>query len=311
MRRLTHIIPCLDIRGGRVVQGVRFRALEDRGEPAALAAAYEEAGADELALLDIGGVGGQGSILLGSGAAGERSPLGPSSAGGERSPSLGAGGAMNERSIPLGAGVGKNERSALEGTSGRQAFLTLVASIRNRLKIPLLVGGGIRSVDDAARLIDLGVDRISLGAAAVERPALLGELAARFGAERLVLSVDAARGEGGGWEVVTRGGAHRTGLEPVRWAREAAALGVGAILLTSLERDGTQSGYELDLLRAVVQEAKIPVIASGGASSAEDLIAAAAAGAAGLLAASIFHGGITTPRELKRSLAAAGIGVRS
>jgi cyclase len=178
--------------------------------------------------------------------------------------------------------------------------------------IPLTVGGGVRSAADARRLLLSGADKVGINSAAVERPELLGELARRFGSQCVVLSVDAQRRNvpEGGWEVVTRGGRHATGLDVLQWITEGVERGAGEILLTSIDRDGTQGGYDLELLAEVAARVRVPVIASGGAGAPEHLAEALAAGAAAVLAASIFHQGTWTVDGIKRELAAAGYPVR-
>ncbi len=197
---------------------------------------------------------------------------------------------------------------------GRANAAETVAAVRRSLRIPLTVGGGLRTVDDAARLLDAGADKVSVNTAAVEDPGLLTRLAERFGRQCVVLALDAARedpAQPGPWEVVVRSGKERTGRSAVAWAVEAADLGAGEILLTSWDRDGTQSGYDLPLLSAVVGAVEVPVIASGGAASAAHLREALAAGAEAVLAASIFHDGHTTVAEVKARLARDGVGVRT
>jgi cyclase len=175
--------------------------------------------------------------------------------------------------------------------------------------IPLTVGGGVRSEADARRLLRSGADKVGINSAAVEHPELIGELARRFGSQCVVLSVDAKRRDGG-WEVVTRGGRHATGLDALAWIREGVERGAGEILLTSIDRDGTQGGYDLALVREVAEAVPVPVIASGGAGEAEHLAQALAAGAAAVLAASIFHEGTYTVGDVKRVIAEAGFPVR-
>lgn len=247
----VRVIPCLDVRDGRVVKGIRFQGLVDAGDPAERAAAYEAQGADELVILDVSAT-----------------------------------------------------------PEGRGHAVETVRKVREVLRIPLTVGGGVRRVEDAARLLDAGADKVSVNTAAVERPEILSELATRFGAQCTVLAVDAAQRADGGFEVVTRSGTHRTGIDVVQWARDGVARGAGEILLTSWDRDGTRSGYDTVLLRAVSDAVRVPVIASGGAASADHLVAALAAGASAVLAASIFHYGETTVADVKRELARAGFEVR-
>lgn len=245
------IIPCLDVRDGRVVKGVKFQGLRDAGDPADLAHAYELQGADEIVLLDVSAT-----------------------------------------------------------PQGRAHQTETVARVRAMLSIPLTIGGGVRVADDAGRLLDAGADKVSVNTAAVLRPELLSELAERFGRQCTVIAIDAAATEGGGWEVVIRSGKERMGLDAVEWAKRAVALGAGEILLTSWDRDGTRSGYDLELLRAVSQQVRVPVIASGGANHARHFIEALEAGADAVLAASIFHDGDYTVDELKQTMHAQGVEVR-
>jgi imidazoleglycerol phosphate synthase cyclase subunit len=245
------IIPCLDVRDGRVVKGVRFQGLRDAGDPAELAASYEEQGADELVMLDVSAT-----------------------------------------------------------PEGRGNAVETVRRVRAVLAIPLTVGGGVRSLDDAAALLEAGADKVSANTAAVNDPALLTRMAERFGVQCTVLALDAAMREGGGWEVVTLSGKRRTGLDAVQWAARAASLGAREILLTSWDRDGTKAGYDLDLIGAVAGAVNVPIIASGGAAHPDHLVSALQAGASAVLAASIFHFGEYTVATLKQSLAAAGLEVR-
>jgi cyclase len=246
------VIPCLDVRDGRVVKGVRFQNLRDAGDPAAQAARYERTGADELVLLDVSAT-----------------------------------------------------------PDGRANATHTVAAVRQVLGIPLTVGGGIRTADDAARLLDAGADKVSVNTAAVDDPALLSRLADRYGAQCTVIAIDAARHPtGDGWEILVRSGADRPRRDAVAWAVEAVARGAGEVLLTSWDRDGTRSGYDLPLLAAVSRAVSVPVIASGGAAHADHLADALRAGADAVLAASIFHDGELTPDDVKRALRAQGIEVR-
>ena len=248
----VRIIPCLDVRDGRVVKGVRFRGLRDQGDPAALARAYEEQGADEVVVLDVTAT-----------------------------------------------------------TEGRGTRLDTVAAVRARLSVPLTVGGGIGGIDDAAALLEAGADKVAVNTAALRRPELLSELAARFGSQCVVVSIDAlARGAGGGYEVVVRSGTERVARDAVAWAREAVERGAGEILLTSIDRDGTRSGYEVRLLRTVRAVVPVPIVASGGADSPEHMADAVRAGADAVLAASIFHQGNWTVEGVKRALAELDVAVR-
>ncbi len=193
---------------------------------------------------------------------------------------------------------------------GRGHRLDVVRGVREVLPIPLTVGGGVRSVEDAGALLDAGADKVAVNTAAVGNARLLDRLAGRFGRQCTVLALDAARRDGG-WEVVIRSGRERTGLDAVDWAREAVARGAGEILLTSWDRDGTRSGYDLELLAAVSASVTVPVIASGGADAPRHMAEALAAGADAVLAASIFHDRDTTVARLKAELAALGVEVRS
>jgi imidazoleglycerol phosphate synthase cyclase subunit len=244
------VIPCLDTRDGRVVKGIQFRALRDSGDPAALACAYAEQGADEIVLLDVSAT-----------------------------------------------------------TDGRANALDTVRAVRDVLPIPLTVGGGVRSDADAVSLLSAGADKVALNTAAARDPDLITRLATMFGSQCVVLSVDAARA-GDGWTAVVRAGTEPTTRDAVAWAVEGAQRGAGEILLTSVDRDGTQSGYDLDLVTCVSSRVRVPVVASGGARSGDDLTAAIRAGADAALAASIFHDGITSIAAVKARLTAAGIPVR-
>lgn len=252
MALARRVIPCLDIDGGRVVKGVRFRGIRDAGDPALAAKQYDKGGADELVFLDITATSDNRGILL-----------------------------------------------------------ETVGKVARNLRIPLTVGGGVRSVDDFALLLRSGADKVSVNSAAVARPELLGECAARFGAQCVVLAIDAKQCAPNQWQVVTHGGRKPVGLDAVEWARQACAIGAGEILLTSMDADGTKDGYDLSLTRAVSQAASAPVIASGGAGKPEHLAAAFLDGEAdAALAASIFHDGIYTIAETKAHLESRGIEVR-
>ncbi len=247
------IIPCLDVKDGRVVKGVNFVALRDAGDPVEQAAVYDAAGADELTFLDI-----------------------------------------------------------TASHENRDTILDVVSRTASRIFLPLTVGGGVRSTDDMRRLLLAGADKCSMNSAAVARPALVQEAAEKFGSQCVVVAVDArSTGAGSGrWEVFTHGGRTGTGMDAVAWCRQVAALGAGEILLTSMDRDGTGAGFDLDLLRAVCSAVRLPVVASGGVGTLEHFAAGAEAGATGLLAASVFHFGTFTIPQVKASLAAAGLPVR-
>jgi len=247
------IVPCLDVRDGKVVKGIRFQGLKEAGDPAERAAAYEAQGADELVLLDVSAT-----------------------------------------------------------PEGRRTAHETVRRVREVLSIPLTVGGGVRSADDAGRLLDAGADKVSVNTAAVRDPAVLSAIAERFGRQCAVLALDAARPEGGGegFEVVVLSGKERTGMDAIDWARRAVEAGAGEILLTSWDRDGTRLGYDLELLRAVAGAVSVPIVASGGVDHAEHLLEGLGAGADAVLAASIFHYDETTVGEVKAALAAGGAEVR-
>lgn len=185
-----------------------------------------------------------------------------------------------------------------------------VAAVRRALAIPLTAGGGVRSAEDAGRLLAAGADKVSVNTAAFRDPGLLGSLAERFGAQCTVLALDAAARPGGGWEVVVQSGTERTGVDAVEWARAAEARGIGEVLLTSWDRDGTGCGYDLGLVAAIAEAVQVPVIASGGAESAEHLAAALEAGASAVLVASVLHDGRDTVAGLKRALGRLGVEVR-
>ena len=247
----SRIIPCLDIRGGRIVKGVQFQNLRDAGDPVAQAARYEADGADELVVLDVS--------------------------------------------------------ATLEE---RMAALDVVGALRTTLRIPLTVGGGVRSVDDARTLLEAGADKVAVNSAAVARPDLLRELSTAFGRQCTVVAVDAARDPAGCWSVMVRGGRVRTERTVIAWLREAESLGAGEVLLTSWDRDGTRSGYDLELLGAASAAIRLPIIASGGADSAQHMAEALQVGASAVLAASIFHDHDMTCDQVKGALRLAGIEVR-
>ena len=249
---LTHrIIPCLDIRDGRVVKGVRFQNLKDAGDPVEAAAAYACAGADELVVLDVSAT-----------------------------------------------------------PDGRKTAADTVAAIRKVLDIPLTVGGGVRSIANAQRLLSAGADKVGVNSAAVARPELLSELALAFGRQCTVLSVDAARDSDGGWDVVVRSGTSRVGRDAIQWAQEGVGLGAGEILLTSWDQDGTRQGYDLELISAMANAIRVPIIASGGANGAQHMAQALEAGASAVLAASIFHEKSTTIPKVKTELIGQGLEIR-
>jgi cyclase len=246
------IIPCLDVKDGRVVKGIHFVQLRDAGDPVELAGAYNQAGADELVFLDI---------------------------------------------------TASSDR--------RDILIDVVERTARKVFIPLCVGGGVRSVADARRILLAGADKVSVNTAAVERPELITELSNEFGAQAVVLAIDARRRSPGSWNVITYGGRKDTGLDAIEWASRGERLGAGEILLTSMDTDGTQAGFDCELTRTVSRATTIPVIASGGGGQPDDFVRVLQEGEAdAALAASIFHYGTYTVGELKEHLARHGIPVR-
>lgn len=196
-------------------------------------------------------------------------------------------------------------------SDGRDTMVEVVERAAQRLFIPLTVGGGVRRIEDARRLLRAGADKVAVNTAAILRPALIAELAAELGSQCVVAAIDARRRPGGGWEVFSHGGRQPTGLDATTWAALSARLGAGELLVTSMDRDGTREGFDLDLVRAVARSCDVPVIASGGVGSLQDLVECALEGSAdALLAASIFHYGEHTVAEAKAALSAAGVCVR-
>ncbi|MXW66201.1 MAG: imidazole glycerol phosphate synthase subunit HisF [Gemmatimonadales bacterium] len=251
----VRVIPCLDVRDGRVVKGVRFDNLADQGDPARLARRYEREGADELVILDVSAT-----------------------------------------------------------AEGRVARFETVGRVRDEISIPLTVGGGVRTAEDAGALLEAGADRVAVNTAAVERPELLSEIATRFGAQCAVLALDGGATSdetcASGFEVLTHSGSRRTGVDAAEWSRQAAELGAGEILLTSFDRDGTRSGYDLALIGVIREAVPVPIVASGGGAHAGHMCAAVEAGADAVLAASIFHQGDWSIGRLKDRLQQLGVAVR-
>jgi cyclase len=246
------VIPCLDVKDGRVVKGVNFVDLRDAGDPVEQARVYDAAGADELCFLDIA--------------------------------------------------ASAEERDTLYDVVRRTA---------EQCFMPLTVGGGVRKVEDIRKLLLAGADKVSINTAAVARPEFVREAAEKFGAQCIVVAVDAKATGPGRWGIFTHGGRRETGLDAIEWAKRMAEYGAGEILLTSMDRDGTKSGFDLALTRAVADAVTVPVIASGGVGSLDDLVAGIREGhATAVLAASIFHFGTHTIAEAKARLADAGIPVR-
>ena len=209
---------------------------------------------------------------------------------------------------------GADELTFLDITAtsdGRDLILHIIEDVASQVFIPLTVGGGVRSVQDVRRLLNAGADKVSFNSAAIAHPSLIGEASARYGAQCIVVAIDAKRRLGGGWDVYSHGGRRNTGLDALEWACRMAELGAGEILLTSMDRDGTQSGFDLELTRAVAQAVPVPVIASGGVGTLDHLADGVQQGMAdAVLAASIFHYGQHTVAEAKAHMRARGIAVR-
>ena len=250
------VIPCLDVKDGRVVKGVNFVDLADVGDPVEAAKAYDAAGADELCFLDI---------------------------------------------------TASHEK--------RGTLLDIVQRTAENCFMPLTVGGGVRTVEDVRALMLAGADKVSINTAAVRDPAVVGRAAERFGAQAIVVAIDAKQvsqpGEAPRWEIFTHGGRTPTGIDAVGFARQVADLGAGEILLTSMDRDGTKNGFDLGLTRAIADAVSVPVIASGGVGTLDHLVAGVReGGASAVLAASIFHYGTYSIREAKEHMARAGLPMR-
>ncbi len=244
------IVPCLDVKDGRVVKGIRFQNLRDAGDPADQAGEYEAQGADEIVILDVG--------------------------------------ASHE--------VRETQRET-------------VRAVRRRIHIPLTVGGGVRTVDDARGLLAAGADKVSVNTAAVRDPSLLERLSQAFGTQCVVLAIDARR-LGDSWDTLVVGGREATGIDAIEWAREGTRLGAGEILLTSWDRDGTRAGCDVELLETMREAVDVPVIASGGIGTPDDVVTAFQPGADAVLAASVFHDGDLTVGQIKTFVSDRGLAVR-
>ncbi|MEK7438692.1 MAG: imidazole glycerol phosphate synthase subunit HisF [Pseudomonadota bacterium] len=276
MSLAKRVIPCLDVTRGRVVKGVNFVGLRDAGDPVEIAHRYDDQGADELTFLDI-----------------------------------------------------------TASSDARDMILHIIEAVAAQVFIPLTVGGGVRKVEDVRRLLNAGADKVSINTSAVQNPQLVADASGRYGAQCIVVAIDAKRVDPGTdakrvdprgdakrvdasaegaemrWEVYTHGGRYPTGLDAIAWARRMQMLGAGEILLTSMDRDGTKSGFDLALTRAVAEAVDVPVIASGGVGNLEHLVDGVLKGGAdAVLAASIFHYGEYTVRQAKELMASRGIEVR-
>lgn len=252
----TRIIPCLDVKDGRVVKGVNFVDLIDAGDPVEAAAAYDAAGADELCFLDI---------------------------------------------------TASHEE--------RDTIFHIVEQTAERCFMPLTVGGGVRTIADIGRLLNAGADKVSINTAAVTNREFVKEASEKFGNQCIVVAIDAKKvskpGEPNKWDIFTHGGRTPTGIDAIEYAKEVVALGAGEILLTSMDRDGTKAGFDLDLTRAISDAVSVPVIASGGVGTLDHLVEGVTkGGASAVLAASIFHFGTYSIAQAKEHMAAAGIAVR-
>ena len=245
------IIPCLDVKNGRVVKGVNFVNLVDAGDPVEAAQAYDEAGADELCFLDI-----------------------------------------------------------TASHENRSILLDVVKRTAEKCFMPLTVGGGVRTNEDIKMLLDSGADKVSINTSAITNPNFIKEASEAFGSQCIVVAIDAKRNNDG-WQIFTHGGREPTGLDPIDFAKKAEFLGAGEILLTSMDRDGTKKGYDTDLLNKITKTLEIPVIASGGVGNIDHLIdGIKKGGASAVLAASIFHFGEITIKEVKDKLSEEGLSVR-
>lgn len=248
----ARLIPCLDVKDGRVVKGVNFVGLRDAGDPVAIAAAYDAAGADELCFLDI-----------------------------------------------------------TASHENRGIILDVVRATAEQCFMPLTVGGGVRQIEDIRRLLLAGADKVSINTAAVTNPDFVAEASRKFGAQCIVVAIDAKRVDENRWEIFTHGGRTATGIEAIGFARKMAALGAGELLVTSMDRDGTGEGFDNRLMRQIADAVPVPIIASGGVGTLDHLVAGVKEGHAdAVLAASIFHFGKHTITQAKQYMATHGIAVR-
>ncbi|MBI5223245.1 imidazole glycerol phosphate synthase subunit HisF [Candidatus Micrarchaeota archaeon] len=246
------IIPCLDVKNGRVVKGTNFVGLKDAGDPIELARKYYEDGADELVFLDI-----------------------------------------------------------TASSEGRNTVVELAKAVAQEVFIPFTIGGGIRTIKDIEALLKAGADKVSINTAAIVNPKLLTDAACEFGNQAIVIAIDAKQNESGSWNVYKMGGCIDTNFNAMEWAKKAVSLGAGEVLLTSMDRDGTQSGFDIELTRAIVKAVNVPVIASGGGGKVDDFINVfQKTNVSAALAAGIFHYGKITIGGLKKELKLAGVDIR-
>jgi cyclase len=248
----SRIIPCLDVKDGRVVKGINFENLIDAGDPVSQAKFYYEEGADELCFLDI---------------------------------------------------TASNEN--------RKAIFDVVKQVAKVCFIPLTVGGGIRSIDDFQQLLLSGADKVSINSAAIKNPELISQAANKFGSQCVIIAIDAKKNISGNYEIFTHGGRNPTGIDAIKWAKEACKLGAGEVLLTSMDKDGTKSGYDVQLIKEIASQVTVPVIASGGVGNLEHIAEGLKAGASAALAASIFHFREYSIKQAKDFLNKENIAVRN
>lgn len=248
----SRIIPCLDVKDGRVVKGINFENLIDAGDPVSQAKFYYEEGADELCFLDI---------------------------------------------------TASNEN--------RKAIFDVVKQVAKVCFIPLTVGGGIRSIDDFQQLLLSGADKVSINSAAIKNPELISQAANKFGSQCVIIAIDAKKNISGNYEIFTHGGRNPTGIDAIKWAKEACKLGAGEILLTSMDKDGTKSGYDIQLIKEIASQVTVPVIASGGVGNLGHIAEGFKAGASAALAASIFHFREYSIKQAKDFLNKENIAVRN
>lgn len=248
----TRIIPCLDVKDGRVVKGVNFIDLADAGNPVEQAKIYDEQGADELCFLDI-----------------------------------------------------------TASHENRDVLYDIVTKVAEQCFIPLTVGGGVRTIEDIRKLLLSGADKVSINTAAIKNPGFVKEAAEKFGAQCIVVAIDAKKTEKGDFEIFTHGGRNKTGINAIEWAKKMVAYGAGEILLTSMDRDGTKKGFDIELTKAISNAVNVPVIASGGVGKVEHFVEGIKEGhASALLAASVFHYGELSVEQVKNYMQKAGIPVR-